>query len=59
MQIASLIFIEENILKVKVLIRRGFQQVIRTFSIDKDSLIGFNLIRGVRSLIKDLVMTVI
>lgn len=59
MQIASLIFIEENILKVKVMIRWGFQYAISTFSIDKDSLIGFNLIGGVKSLIKDLVMSVI
>ena len=57
MQIATLIFIEESILKVKVMIRRGFQYVVRTFPIDTDSLIGFSLIGGIKSLIKDLVMT--
>lgn len=59
MQIATLIFIEKSILKVKVMIRRGFQYVMRTFPIKKDSFIKFNLISGVRSLIKDLMMSVI
>ena len=34
MQIASLIIIEESLIKFKIMIRRGFQYVVRTFPVD-------------------------
>ncbi len=54
LQIISVIKLEESILTVKVVVRKGIQYVIRTFY-QPNTLIGFNITRGVKQMLKDLI----